>query len=357
MEEPEAGLHPAAQRLLLHHLQEWAGTRQFVISTHSSVFLDHSDEASLEVQLVRRVAGVSSLSRSAAKDAALLQELGVRLSDIASAELLLLVEGDSDAAVLQAWFPHTLASSRVAIIGTGGGDKAWHTDIISRVVSEADALARTVLFVRDRDELDQDAVTALEASPNIYVTRRRELENYLLDADAIAAVLEAHDGFGAPSPSEVSTAIRTEAEALRPSVLIKMVAQRLPPIRILDRATTAELIGAGATADDVVDLIRQHHETPHDLAARVRAAWAEADQRLAADWQSGILELAPGSEILEAIWQRVGRRFRKGRDGPRIATAMGAPPTELAEVLERLLQHGIVTGSAGRTHSRTRSAS
>ena len=62
MEEPEAGLHPGAQRLLLEHLLEWARTRLLVVSTHSTVFLDHKDPELTRTHLVRRLGGIASVT-------------------------------------------------------------------------------------------------------------------------------------------------------------------------------------------------------------------------------------------------------------------------------------------------------
>jgi len=109
MEEPESGLHPGAQHLLLEHLLEWARTRLLVVSTHSTVFLDQKDPELTRTHLVRRVDGIASLTEAVDDGVEALRLVGVRLSDVASAERVLLVEGDSDVEVLRAWFGQKLA--------------------------------------------------------------------------------------------------------------------------------------------------------------------------------------------------------------------------------------------------------
>jgi hypothetical protein len=73
-----------------------------------------------------------------------------------------------------------------------------------------------------------------------------------------------------------------------------------------------------------------------ELDERVRKAWSDASELLEREWEQRKLELAPGEEMLDTIWQAHGRRYNKKRDGPRIAAAMGQPPNELVKVIHAL---------------------
>ena len=55
---------------------------------------------------------------------------------MASAERVLLVEGDSDVEVLRAWFGAELTRHGIAIVPVHGGDKAWHTGTLMRVLEQ-----------------------------------------------------------------------------------------------------------------------------------------------------------------------------------------------------------------------------
>jgi predicted ATPase len=92
IEEPETNLHAGAQRALLALLREWATNRLFIVSTHSSVFLDRTPGNAV-LLLVNRAEGVSSVHSVEDDPAEALTELGIRFSDLLSAERLLLVEG------------------------------------------------------------------------------------------------------------------------------------------------------------------------------------------------------------------------------------------------------------------------
>lgn len=331
MEEPESGLHPGAQRLLLDHLLEWAQTRLLVVSTHSTVFLDHKDSQFTRTHLVRRRDGVASLTEPVDNGVEALRLVGVRLSDVASAERVLLVEGDSDVEVMRAWFGPRLARHGIAVVPLHGGDKAWHTDTVIRVLERADTLQRKVVFLRDRDEMSDESAAKLCASSRVHLLARRELENYLLDPDGIAAAI------GETTPAAIRARLGPAADATRAAVLLKMVVARLRPIRTPDRKAVGKLVNAGANLDDLLDEIRSI-TSPAELEQRVRSAWAEASAILDRDWEQRKLELAPGEEVLTAIWQTEHRRYDKKRDGPRIAAAMHEPPSELADLIASLAE-------------------
>lgn len=137
--------------------------------------------------LVARHEGASQ-ARSLGSDALdALEELGVRLSDVLSADRLLLVEGPTDEALLRVWFPEELANQRVAVVNAVGGDNARYARHLRTWLAEADLLGdRRDLFLRDRDELSEADIKSLEAGGFVCVPLRREIENYLLDAAALA---------------------------------------------------------------------------------------------------------------------------------------------------------------------------
>jgi hypothetical protein len=148
IEEPETNLHPGAQRALLTLIREWSTTRPFIITTHSPVLLDTSQRT--EVILITRRSGNSQVRSLGSEALEALDELGVRLSDVLSADRLLLIEGTSDEEVFKIWFPEHLTNPRVALIPAGGGDNARYARRLQTWLTEADRLGdRRVLYLRD----------------------------------------------------------------------------------------------------------------------------------------------------------------------------------------------------------------
>ena len=274
---------------------------------------------------------MASLSNAVDRGVEALRLVGVHLSDVASAERVLLVEGDSDVDVLNAWFGTKLIRHGIAVVPMGGGDKAWHTETVMRVLQQADTLDRRVVFLRDRDELSDESACKLGASGNVHLLARRELENYLLEPDAIAQVLD-----GATLAGTVD-ALGPDADATRNTVLLKTVVARLKRIRTPDRKQVEELRMAGAGLDELVQMILDA-TTPVELEHHIREVWSEASAALDGAWEQRKLDLAPGEEVLDAVWKAHGRRYDKKRDGPRIAMAMEQPPTELDELINSLAE-------------------
>jgi len=295
------------------------------------VFLDHKDSERTQTYLVRRVESAASLSRAVDRGVEALRLVGVRLSDVASAERILLVEGDSDVAVLKEWFGTKLVRHGIAVVPMDGGDKAWHTEMVIRVLQQADTLDRRVVFLRDRDELSDESAAKLGASGNVHLLARRELENYLLEPDAIAQVLN-----GATLASIVD-ALGPAADATRDTVLLKTVVARLKLHCTPDRKQVKELRKAGAGLEELVQMILDA-TSPVELERHVRAVWSEASAELDREWAQLKLELAPGAEVLDAVWKAHGHHYQKKRDGLRLAAAMEKPPTEFNELINSLAE-------------------
>jgi predicted ATPase len=233
LEEPETNLHPGAQRALLTLIRDWSSTKPYILATHSPVFLDASLRA--EVLLVTRQAGVSDVKSLGTESLEALDNLGVRLSDVLSADRLLLVEGPSDAAVLTTWLPDYLTNPRLAIIQASGGDNARYARHLQEWLSQADRLAdRRVLYLRDRDELPASELAKLESTGVVKVALGRELENYLLDEAALTVVIQARKQDQPVTADAVAQVMRQVADSLRRTVVLKRVCRERVPIRLVE---------------------------------------------------------------------------------------------------------------------------
>jgi hypothetical protein len=76
-----------------------------------------------------------------------------------------------------------------------------------------------------------------------------------------------------------------------------------------------------------------------DLSDTLAERWAAVEAEITANWAERWRYLAPGEEVLGAIWQKyLGAGYSKRSDGLAIAQAMSNPPDELATLLTQFLQ-------------------
>jgi hypothetical protein len=333
IEEPETNLHPGAQRALLTLIREWSATRPFIITTHSPVLLDTSQRT--EVVLVTRQSGDSHVRSLGNEALEALDELGVRLSDVLSADRLLLIEGTSDEEVFKIWFPDLLTNPRVTLIPAGGGDNARYARRLQAWLTEADRLGdRRVLYLRDRDELPKADVENLEKGGFVRVPLRRELENYLLDEPAIAVIIQQRTKAQPPSPEDIRQVMRQAADVLKQTVVLKRVCKELRPIRLMDYDLQGKLAEQNAGLAELQAAVTVRITSTDDVKTRIASLWTAAEQEVDTAWDGRWLSLAPGEEVLKAVWNHFGLGgFSKGTDGPKIAAAMGDAPEELRTIL------------------------
>ncbi|MDL4817734.1 AAA family ATPase [Actinomadura opuntiae] len=341
IEEPETNLHSAAQRALLNLLSGWATDRQIIAATHSPVMLDWSPGDG-RLWLVTREKGVSNVATVGNDPLAALNSLGVRPSDILSANRVLVLEGPSDEEVFAAWFPHLIRDPRVAVLFGEGGDNARHGDRFAKWLVSGERLGlQRALYIRDRDELSREALEKLEKSSTVFILSRRELENYLLDPEAIASVLKRYidDENEAPDASDVVTAMENAAENLREVVVINRVARAVkPPRMLMDHQTRRRLVEDRANLEEITTTVLERLASVDEIRAQIASSWASAREDVDGRTRRDLLNVAPGEEILDAVFRIfTGRRYRKRVDGPAIAKAMVDAPREIQEELENFM--------------------
>jgi hypothetical protein len=336
-EEPETNLHHAAQRATLGLLKDWAANRQIVAATHSPVLLDWSPGGE-RLWHVTRAEGVSALAPVLDDPSALLDSLGVRLSDVLSATRVLIVEGPSDEDILNAWFPAVMRNPLVAVLRGRGGDNARHADLLAEWLAGVDRIGlRRVLYLRDRDELSPTALKTLQASQSVALLQRRELENYLLDAPSLAHMLGplTRDGTSKPSAADITAVMTAAAERLRRKVVINRVCRQVQPARpLMDHKLRQRLANMDADLGAVTAAVIDRLANPRELQEQIRSAWQEAEADITARSGDDLLAVAPGEEILQEVFtQFAGRGYNKRDDGAAIARSMPTPPEEIRALL------------------------
>ena len=202
IDEPNSFLHPGASRKLMQILRSF-DHHQYIISTHSPEVINVTEPST--VHLTRWDGTGCTISRMDTQQVSevrrALMEVGARLSDVFGSDAVLWVEGPTE----QECFPKVLrtfevevptGTSIIALRSTSEIDSAranartiWD---IYRRISTANALIPSAIGISlDRETRSQAQMDDLvrESSGLIHFLRRRTYENFLLDVDAITAVL------------------------------------------------------------------------------------------------------------------------------------------------------------------------
>jgi predicted ATP-dependent endonuclease of OLD family len=358
LEEPESHLHAGAQRFLLEKLYE--GNRQVFISTHSPTFINTPRPMSM--YQIKKREGRTAIKRLADNDSLseVLEDIGSRNSDVLLSDAVLFVEGPSDQRVFEIWGEKlglSLEEHNITVVPMGGGsDAARGTRVRSDVLEGISKKAPVPhLFVLDRDERSDTEMAKLREllGERVHLLQRRELENYLLEPRALLAALRSKhsddatitEKIDASSKEEVSKIIKMTADSLYNLVLMKRIRAELAGLRggLLPRDAAVGLSHKvhykhfpRIIRREIESRISEHLDTlkiddiMFRVGFRLNIDWADTSQH---SW------IAPGEEIVTAVFHHFGSEYKKPNDTLRIVREMKADEIsdEIAELLRRVV--------------------
>ena len=215
IDEPQSFLHPGAARKLIEVLKRYS-KHQFIVATHSPTIITAADpneiiwlrsqddiETDFEIINARQTSWAENV----------LGDLGVRLSDVFGADRILWVEGPTE----ERCFPKILLKlAGLQLMGTNllgvrrtGDFESKDVEKIIEIyekLSNSNALIPSAVgFIFDRESKTDQEIKELKTKSRslLQLLPRRMYENYLLNGEAITAVVNS----GAePLPSPITKA-------------------------------------------------------------------------------------------------------------------------------------------------------
>jgi hypothetical protein len=260
---------------------------------------------------------------------------------------LVFVEGPSDEAILRELavaLGITLADANVGFISMGGARNFTHY-AATATLTFLNKRRVDCWFILDRDEARDGEVRELrdrfEGLAAVHVLQRREVENYLLIPRAIALLVRAkcdEGGHRIDAPLErVEEVLYEQARALKEHAIERRAARDL----LIPELPKRDAVLTGSTASLEERLANELHHMRERLEARqaevvnvVAKATAEVDEK----WDQRWSDLVPGDLLLDNTFRSFGVRYRKTRDGARLAALLekGDVAAELAALLSRI---------------------
>ena len=203
IEEPETNLHPALQRAFFNYLLEDTENK-YVIATHSNSMIRTGDAVEIIHLHKEGQASVGHVLESKGEIMEMLDDIGLRPSDIYQANFIIWVEGPSDRIYLRKWIDYVLDGrineyTDFSILTLGGDSFSQHTvderdqdDLINIL-----AINPRCCVVLDSDRKDKKGSISKEKKKfkkmcedhgiRCIFTKGRAIENYI-KVDSLARI-------------------------------------------------------------------------------------------------------------------------------------------------------------------------
>ena len=346
VEEPEVHLHPALEIAMMRYLRQLSSKCQVFISTHSTNFLDAGDMRNVYLVSKDISTSVQLLDFEDAQ-AKIPKELGLRLSSLFMFDRLVFVEGPSDEAVIREFankLEVNLAQRNVGFVPMGGVRNFTHyaTEAILSFLSKRQV---EMWFLLDHDEKEQAEIDRIKASlgerATVHVLAKREIENYLLTPRAICELLRAKTSSSSKvaktiSSDSISELLDTCAAELKEFAIAKRVGKLLCRPLYPSTSWIGEIARNGTKAA-IENEFEAQMQAINKRKSEVEAIYEVEHLALEGKWDDHKLDIVPGTELLEKIFQQFGVHFRKETDSARLASTL--TKDEINPELKKFVAH------------------
>ena len=184
LEEPESHLHPRAQRDMWRWLLAWARERhQFFVTTHAAIPDEVLSSSDVRVFVVDRPHPKrTTVVRSHTGPFGHWPVLGYSAGEWIGTDGVILVEGQSDTSIVSTWTRHLRPERWYRVLMAHGKGPA---------VAAGSGAALDQLWIPSAVVVDQSGWPRVSSgSGNVFVLDRYEIENYFLNASALARAFE-----------------------------------------------------------------------------------------------------------------------------------------------------------------------
>jgi hypothetical protein len=241
IDEPNSFLNPGAAKKLIMILRDFPNL-QFIIATHSPEILQVAQPQTLSVNHWSEGSStVEQIEPSKMESLQLvLREVGASLSDVFGADRVLWVEGPTEEAcfriLIETLMQRPLMGTVIAAVRDTGRLTTRHPsaalvwEIYCKLSGAGALMPAALAFSFDRDGRSRREMEDIlrQSGGKVHFLPRRMYENYLVDADAIAAVLSAEAGEGCVSVEMVRSWLESHGNEFLPEGLPNLVDSESP---------------------------------------------------------------------------------------------------------------------------------
>lgn len=346
VDEPELHLHPELARQMIKIMLSIKPGNQIWLATHNAELVDEAGRD--RTYFVTRHSATEPATVRRASDeeghVELLRTMFGYSGYVGLARKLVFLEGDeasADRRVFTSLFPDVAEQIRFIPLASAENVQRVHRGVMALL---GESLGHSEFFlIRDRDYLPQSMSSKYEVdeSGRIFLLKRHEIENYLLDADTISEVVEELLGT-AISAGDVEKLLKRTAVGLSGKVLRDLAGVRLNGLFQLEDCSIGNFETGKVWLDDslawdtsVTDAARKR------CVERVTSVTKAIGDRTDPGAVEGVFDAAK-SEVRDALigqaWKTLfpGKELLEG-----LVTALGLPkgPVLINSVIRRMAAH------------------
>lgn len=357
IENPENHLHPGAQRILMEFIKNNIQENQIMITSHSTIFLNQKSNSIFTITNTPEDGTKSTKIIDLEDFSFAMNQLGSRNSDILMADFVFFVEGKTDEMIFKEWAKKLdidLDSKNIFFIPINGCrnfNYYANSDILEKVTLNSPV---PHLFIIDSDEKSDKTISQIKKSiKKLHILERREIENYLLDPEAIRQVLllktksnlKVQNSLAEVNKAEINKKIINNLESLKKIVLLKRIREdvgggSLLPYSEIDKLIKEiDSINPTNLCDKLTKIANDNFNT--ECKSQIIEIVKKHIEILNQQWQKSTdqekMNFIPGEEILAMIFSEFGLKYKKN-DGFLLAQHMSSStiPKEINQILSEL---------------------
>ncbi|MBD2167932.1 AAA family ATPase [Calothrix membranacea FACHB-236] len=200
IDEPQSFLHPGAAKKLIEIFKDFP-QHQYIIATHSPTIISAANPSKIIMLQYEDCETKASIinAREATEQRSLIAEIGVSLAEVFGADNILWVEGPTEERCFPLILKKPLRGTTILSVKNTGDLDGKRAELIFEIYDKlsggASLFPPAVGFLFDREGKSETKIQDLKRrSKNpVEFLPRRMYENYLLNAEAIVAVINEDD--------------------------------------------------------------------------------------------------------------------------------------------------------------------
>jgi predicted ATP-dependent endonuclease of OLD family len=295
-DEPDLHLHATLQRKVLQHLMELAKTNQLFVATHALEMISEAPEKNI-YHLSTYQGGSQLVNLSAEKDKIeIFKKLGVSKYTFVNFRKVVFLEGDSDYRIIK----DVTTSYNLRYEYIEGVSKA--TPEILENASQIESF----YMIRDKDFYDDDEIAKDEAKyqNRVRYLKRRQIENYILDDEALFEVMKKIDEKSFASKDELIEALFKISELQFEQTVADYYVFKnpkdihAPEVKVKDGETAETALGNAfaVKVSRMKDAISKLNSEVSSIRAELKKEWKET-------WKA----YCSGRDVLRSLASKYGK--------------------------------------------------